>query len=387
MRLRVQPLTTVDSDFVEAWAELANRAIEPNPNADPRYLLPSVGRGMGAEQLRLAVVESDAGVELVMPFAVEKRLGGIPARHISTHGPLGGFTDVYSSKNHPLVGPSDPEGAVAALVSGLRGAGLPRLLNLTVFPADGPLYDAVIAALSADGHAFLERGRDGRGYARRSDLAESVTSAWYEDPEDLLSFPQPHLSSRTKRNLRRARRMIVEAAGDLELTDVSTDPSSIDEFLELQAAGWKGDEAQDGPKFRASSTESWFRAIADRFREDGDLAVYRLAAGGRTVYLAVNLISGGRQFGFHDVFDEEFRKLSPGAVGRMAVLGMLMSPVDAPPFDPAMEAYYVQAGALMPAKREYLDLLVSGGSLWSSVVLKSYPLAKRARALLLRRPS
>jgi hypothetical protein len=41
----------------------------------------------------------------------------------------------------------------------------------------------------------------------------------------------------------------------------------------------------------------------------------------------------------------------------------------------------------MPAKREYLDLLVSGGSLWSSIVLKSYPLAKRARALLLRRPS
>ena len=379
MRLRVEPLTAMNADLEARWADLADRAIDPNPNADPRYLLASLGRDVGAETIRLAIVESDDAVELVMPFTIEGRVSGIPARHLSTHGAPGGFTNVYSSKNHPLVGPSDPSGAISALLSGLRRARLPRLLNLTVFPADGPLHDATMAVCAADGNAVVERGRDGRGYARRADLADSGVGQWYSEPGDLLSFPQPHLSSRGKRNLKRARRLIQEQAGPLSLADVSTDPAAIDEFLDLQAAGWKGDEALDGPKFRSTSTEAWFRAVTDRFRATGDLAVYRITAGERTVYMAVNLISGGRQFGFHDVFHEDFRKYSPGTVGRAIVLGALMEPIDAPPFDPAMEAYYLQAGALMPSKREYLDLLVSDGSPWSNLVVRAYPLAKRLR--------
>lgn len=383
MKLRVIGLPDLTVEDVRAWRDLADTAAEPNLNADPRFLLPSLGHDLGAEDLSLAVVDDEAGgFQLVMPFTIGRRIAGIKARHLTTHGP---FMHEFASKNHPLVSPTDPAAALRTLFDGLRSVSLPDLVDFTVMPVDSVLVDA-LTELHAEGTVqLIERVRDRRAYARRSDLAPDGTPQWYAREGDVLSFPVPHLSSRSRRTLGQYGRQIERAAGGpLSLSVHDDDPAVIDEFLDLQAAGWKGDETLTGPQFRRKGQEPWFRSVVTRFRADGALRVVKLSAAGKTVYIAIFVVSGGRPFGFHDVFHEEFRKSSPGFVGRVAQLGHILQEPDAPPFDPGMEPWYTQANSAFPSRREHANLLVAGRSVRARSIVALLPAAKRARDLLRR---
>lgn len=384
MKLRVVPLADLASEDVDAWRELADTTPEPNPNADPRFLLPSLGQGLGAEELSLAIVHDDDGAfHLVMPFTVGGRIAGIRARHLTTHG---AFMHEFASKNHPLVSPTHAAPALATLFGGLRHASLPDLVDFTVLPVDSAIFHALQELERTGAVRIVERVRDERAYARRSDLAPDASAEWYAREGDVLSFPQPHFSSKARRTTGQYGRQIERAAGGpLVLTEHDSDPAIIEEFLDLQAAGWKGDESMTGPQFRRKGQEAWFRAVADAFRRDGRLRVLRLSAGDRTVYIAVFFESGRRPFGFHDVFDEEFRKSSPGSVGRLAQLGHIMRDVGAAPFDPGMEPWYAQANATFPSRREHANLLVGGRSPRARSVVRLLPVAKRVRDRI-RRP-
>jgi hypothetical protein len=378
LRLDIVALADIDSGDAKAWQELADTAAEPSHNADPRFLLASLGHGLGAEEVMLAIVRSpDGGMRMVLPFTRGGRIAGIPARHLSTHG---SFVHEFASKNHPLLSAHEPVAAVRALFTGLRRSPFPDLVDFTVLPVDSVIMHA-LQELHDDGSVrMIERVRDTRAYARRSDLASEGETGWYAREGDVLSFPVPHLSARTRRSLGQYGRQIERTAGGpLELSVHDDDPRMIEEFLDLQAAGWKGDDALTGPQFRRKGQEAWFRGVVDRFRADGDLRVLRLSSAGKTVYLAVYVVSGGRAFGFHDVFDEAFRKSSPGFVGRLAQLGHVLAEPGAAAFDPGMEPWYTQANSAFPSRREHANVLVAGRSARSRAVVRLLPVAKRLR--------
>jgi CelD/BcsL family acetyltransferase involved in cellulose biosynthesis len=378
VQLTIRRLSDLTAVEVRAWQDLAASATEPNPNADPRFLLSSLGHGLGAEKIQVALVRaSDGGMRMVLPFTRGDRIAGIPARHLTTHG---SFVHEFASKNHPLLSAHEPVAAVRALFAGLRRSPFPDLVDFTVLPVDSVIMDA-LRELHDDGSVrMIERVRDARAYARRNDLAPAGETGWYAREGDVLSFPVPHLSARTRRSLGQYGRQIERTAGGpLELSVHDDDPRMIEEFLDLQAAGWKGDDALTGPQFRRKGQEAWFRGVVDRFRADGDLRVLRLSAAGKTVYLAVYVVSGGRTFGFHDVFDEAFRKSSPGFVGRLAQLGHVLAEPGAAPFDPGMEPWYTQANSAFPSRREHANVLVAGRSARSRAVVRLLPVAKRLR--------
>jgi CelD/BcsL family acetyltransferase involved in cellulose biosynthesis len=385
VKLTIRRLSDLTAAEVRAWRDLAASSPEPNPNADPRFLLASLGHGFAAEEIRLALVTAaDGSARLAMPFTEGARIAGVPARHLTTHGT---FMHEFASKNHPLLSARDSTAALRALFVGLRKSPLPDLVDFTVLPADSVVMRA-IQELHDDGTVrMIERVRDARAYARRDDMLPAGDAGWYEREGDVLSFPVPHLSTRSRRDLGRYGRQIAQSAGGpLTLTVHDDDPRMLEEFLDLQAAGWKGDDALTGPQFRRKGQEDWFRAVAERFREDGDLRVLRLSAGGSTVHLAISLVSGGRTFGFHDVFNEDFRKSSPGFVGRLALLGHVLSEPGAPPFDPGMEPWYTQANMALPSRREHVNVLVAGRSMRSRAVVRLLPVAKRARDAVRKNP-
>lgn len=381
MELRIIRLTALTGEDVHAWRALADAAAEPNPNADPRFLIPSLGHGIGAEEVRLAVVADASGAfRLALPFTVGSRIAGVRASHLTTHGP---FMHEFASKNHPLVRREGAAEAFDTLFRGLRRHGLPDLVDVTVLPVDSVVFEVLEELHRAGRVRVIERVRDERAYARREDLVGEENDGWYAREGDVLSFPTAHLSSRSRRALGQYGRQIERAAGgSLELTRHDDDPAIVDEFLELQAAGWKGDQSLTGPQFRRKGHEAWFRAVAESFRADGALRALRLSAGGATVYLAVNLVSGGRSFGFHDVFDERFRKSSPGFVGRLAHLGHTLEEPGSAPFDPGMEPWYTQANSAFPSRRTHANLLVAGPSVGARSTVRALPYARRLRDTL-----
>jgi hypothetical protein len=105
------------------------------------------------------------------------------------------------------------------------------------------------------------------------------------------SWERPHLhrrseatysSGHTKKdlsNLARLRRKLRARLGtDVCFTDRSADPTAVDEIIRLEAAGYK---AKTGVAMTTVPGEpEYFRAMCDRFREQGRLCVYTLEAGG-----------------------------------------------------------------------------------------------------------
>lgn len=380
MKFRVAGIRGLSSVDLDRWRRLADAAVEPNPNADPRFLHASLGFGLGAEDVRLAIVESGEEFALVMPFTPGQSLFGVPLRHVTTSGE---FMFDHASKNHPLVWQEDPVSALRELFLGLRShRDTDDLVSLTVFPADGPLAAAVETLRSEEAIKLVERSRDRRAFARRADLEPSGADWPAGHP---LDYPMPHLSKRTRRNARKNMQQI-EALADAPLMIARHDGDAelIEEFLQLQADGWKGDASKDGPQFRRRGREAWFRAVLDAFAADTRVQAWHVTAGHETVYIAFTLTSGGATFGFHDVYSDSFRRFSPGTVGRLALLGAVLRDPAAPPFDPGMEPTYAQASSIFPSQREHVELLVSGGSLRSRAVVASFPRLRRLRELIRR---
>lgn len=372
VRIRLIPLPAVTDADVAAWRRLAGAAVEPNLYLDPRFLVPARDRGPDGAAVRLLVVE-EAGEWLAALAVTARTTGGRIALRTTTTG--GEFMAVHADRHHPLVRADRATEALDALLRGTTTAGLPGLVQLRRFPSDGPLADALAEVLGRGPFRRDEYRQDVGAFVRRTSVpAEPVTAPVVDPPLHV-----GHLGAADRKGLRRRARALARAAGGpLVLHDVSDDPRLEDEFVELQASGWKGDPAQGGDALRLDpAAERWFREVVAAFRADGDVLAVRLEAGGATQYLSIMLRSGGIHVGFMDTYSEKHHQLSPGAIGRLAELGYVLAVTDAPHYDPAVGSRYGSSTRIYPDRRTYVDLLVAARGLAAHATVAAAPLARR----------
>ncbi|MBU5422134.1 GNAT family N-acetyltransferase [Cellulomonas hominis] len=372
MRIRLIPLPDVTDADVAAWRRLAEDAAEPNLYLDPRFLVPARDRGPDAAAVQVLVVE-DAGEWLAALAVTPRAVGGRVALRTTTTG--GEFMAVHADRHHPLVRAGRAAEALDALLRGPAAVGLPRLVQLRRFPADGPLADALTAVLGRGPFRLDEYRRDVGAFVHRASVPVEPVTAPVVDPP----LPVDHLGPSDRKGLRRRARALARAAGGpLVLHDVSDDPGLEDEFVDLQAAGWKGDPARGGDALRLDpAAERWFRQVVATFRADGDVLALRLEAGGATQYLSITLRSGGIHVGFMDTYSEKHHQLSPGAIGRLAELGHVLAVTDAPHYDPAVGSRYGSSTRIYPDRRTYVDLLVATRGIAAHAAVAAAPLARR----------
>jgi CelD/BcsL family acetyltransferase involved in cellulose biosynthesis len=377
MQIRLIPLADVTGADAQAWQRLAGDALAPNMCLDPRYLVTARHRE-DVDELRVLVVQ-EAGEWLAALVLTTKRvLPPLPVQAATTGSR---FTTLECDRHHPLVRRGREVEALDALLGGLTTAGLPGLALLRRFPAEGPLADALATVAARRRMRVHERTRDVGAWAPRSafevlDVPAPADGALVDPPISL-----GHVRTDEARNTRRVVRGLVrETGGPLVLHDESDDPAAADRFVALQGAGWKGDRSRGGAALSLSAPdERWFRDSVDAFRRDGDLSVLRLAAGGRTLWTGYQVRSGGAWFGLLDAYDEEFRRFSPGSVGRLAMMTYLLGTTDAPFVDPGFGSHYAVGARIWPAAREQVDLLVSARGLAAHAMVRAVPLARRFR--------
>lgn len=375
MHARLVPLPRVTAADARAWRRLADSAVEPNVYLDPRFLVPARHRGRDVEDVLLLVVEEGHEWLALLALTTTTVAPGVPLRAVTTGGT---FMTTHSDRHHPLVRAGREVEALGALLGGLRGVGLPGLVQLQHFPLDGPLADALRQVAARDGMLVHERRRTESAYARRSAVPGRVPCAAHEPLVDPPLAADYMGAGRRKDLRRRVRGLARDAGGPLELHDVSDDPAVDAEFAAFQAEGWKGDAARGGAALGLDPVAyRWFRDVVAGFRRDGDVTVLRLTAGGETVYLSYALRSGGTFFGFLDAYAERFAKFSPGALGRLAELTYVLGSTDALAFDPAFDPRYVAGTQLYPERRGQADLLVSTRGLVSRTAVLAAPVAAR----------
>jgi CelD/BcsL family acetyltransferase involved in cellulose biosynthesis len=283
--LRIADLTSTD---IAEWRELSVRAAEPNPFFEPEFVLPAT-RWLGDERVQLLVVRDATGWAAVAPVRRQAawRLVPLPTLAVWQHD--------YSFLGTPLVAHDRVAQAAGALVDTAlvaRGVGLVALDTV----ADGPVARAVADRMAEHRlEPVVYRAYQRAGLHRR------------DEPTYLDETRSPHHRREGRRLQRKLER---ELGAALIVEDRAGDPAAVEDFLELEAAGWKG--AAGTAFIRRPGHAEFFRELCDRFAAQGRLQLLASSAGGRIVAMKVNVRSGGGLFCFKIAHDETLGRYSPG---------------------------------------------------------------------------
>lgn len=272
------PIASLTEHEVHSWQDLASRAIQPNPYFEAEFVR-AAAEDLDQAPRSLAVVRDGSRWYAAMP-ATKVGFGRLSTLVADDH--------IYCFAGTPLIAADAPPWAIGSLLS--RGMIIRHL-------TEGPAAEAIRAWAVSDGEYLLLHEHD------RALLVRRATDGY-------LSASQ---TPRRRKEFRRQRRRLGEELGEeLVCVDRSSDPTAIEQFLQLEASGWKGES--DTAFASREGDADFLRRVSSDFRERGDLQLLSLEAAGEPVAMQVNLIAGETLFRFKIAFDEERAKWSPGAL-------------------------------------------------------------------------
>ena len=291
---------------------LTARAIDQNIFFAPQFLVPAMPR-LDERQVRLMVIRDEgpsrSRLRFLMPYSIERTglFAGPSVIRAWTHpfGPLG----------TPLVDSDDPTATIENLLQTLsrKELGFPSVLVLPELRIDEPFARTLLATAKRLGLPFASA----HGFDRASlDAGPGASMA------DVLS-------SKRRRELQRQRRLL-EAKGvvtfDVARTPLDVRPA-MEEFLTLEASGWKGRErsALIMDRYRAAFARESVHKLAEKDR----VRIFTLRLDGVAIASLVAFVVGGEAFAWKMGFDETHSAASPG-------LQMMVQVTEALMMDPAV---------------------------------------------------
>jgi CelD/BcsL family acetyltransferase involved in cellulose biosynthesis len=273
------------------WRALAARAIEPNVFYAPAFALAAA-----------PVFGADAGAMLVRTAG--GRLAGLfPARaprwRGAFHSMVVGWTHPFAPLGTPLVDRDEPEAVIAAWLDHLgRDPALPARLLLPLIPERGAFAQALDAVLAREGRRSAAFGRHERAL-----LAPGAERKGYLERA---------ISNVKRKKLRRQRRQLEDVAPLTFATtsDVASLEAALQDFLVLEASGWKGlagTAIVNDPAIK-HFVQSAVRGLA----VDGQVRIDRLLFNGTAVAAAMTLASGDTAWCWKIAYNEALARSSPG---------------------------------------------------------------------------
>ncbi|MBB3952121.1 GNAT family N-acetyltransferase [Aureimonas jatrophae] len=276
-------------ELVDELQFLMTRAVEPNVFFEPRFLVPAMPR-LDERKVRLLVARDESGdrsrLRFFMPFTVERpsrSVGSILRAWSHPFGPVGTL---------PLDG-DDPLRTARDLLTSLREpSDLPSTLVLPDMRLGGPLVAILCEAVAAEGLSIAVCDRRTRAALRPG-----------------TPLPARHRRERDRLLRRLGRHGPVRFEEARKPDDVR---EGLEEFLALEASGWKGRRrtalAQD--RYRAAFAREAVNGLAER----GQARVFTLWAGEDAAASLVVLESGGEAAAWKTAYDERFAASAPGAI-------------------------------------------------------------------------
>ena len=276
--------------IVPDWQALAEDAAEPNPFYEHWMLLPALeAYGAGGDFQCVAVWENGTLAGL-FPMQIERRFHGLPVRVLRS----------WRHRNMllcctPLVRARSAAKCIAALLQ----SPLAPAIELEWMPADGPVYAALIESAVAQGMPWV------------------VTDAYARALLQRDSDPRERFNSNMKNHLRRWQARLSSHG---EVTPVRLAPDGdlerwTDEFLRLEASGWK---AKEGSALACREDDRRFVAAVfpEAFRRRR-LLITGLDLGGKPLARHCMIAAGEGAFTFKIAYDEAYASCSPGILAEV----------------------------------------------------------------------
>ncbi|WP_062111469.1 GNAT family N-acetyltransferase [Aureimonas sp. AU40] len=299
--------------LVDELQHLSRRAIEPNLFFEPRFLVPAMPR-LDDKAVRLIVARDEAEgrsrLRFFMPFSVEAMASFGRRKVVRT------WTHPFGRLGVPPLDTDDPDATAASLFDALRSPakGLPPLLVLPDLPLEGPLARLLMRTALSRGLSMALSDRSSR----------AVLDASTGDPDTYLRRvlgPKRHRDHGRRLRLLKAQGALgFEAAGDERSVR-----EAFEDFLYLEAAGWKG--RAGSALLQDRHRAAFAREAVNGLAAQGGARVYSLRLNGEAIGSLVVLLSNGRGVAWKTAYDERFAKARPGAlVAALATEAMIADP-------------------------------------------------------------
>jgi len=370
----VRDLSTL-SRFVPAWEELAAAALEPNVFYEHWMLLPAL-EAFGAGK--------DINVVLVLihdphnPDAPAKLGGLFPLEQIPRYRKL--MVSVLSLWQHahcyvctPLVRADAARECMVEFFQWLRSGGAnASLLELRCISGDGRFHKLLVDLSNELG--------------LRSCITNIFTRGLWRERNDENTLPESAVPGELRRRLRRKERRLSERGRVEHLAMRPEDDIGrwIDEFLRVEASGWKG---QRGSALASSEADRrYFTEIATSAFRRGRLLMLGLNFDGLPIARRCAFVAGEGSFAFKTAYDEEFADFSPGAILEMDSIRQLQTLPAVRWMDSCATPDNVLVNRLSNDRKTIQSLAVGGGAL-GELVVSGLPLLQWAtRRIPMRSP-
>jgi Acetyltransferase (GNAT) domain len=282
-----------------AWEILAKSAVEPNVFYEPWMFLPAVQTYDPNKPLCCVLVyRLDPGPKKspqmcgFFPFERRRMIKGLPGLSLKL------WDHLYVNLCTPLIHRDWTRETLHHLFDWVKCEERCSLLDLPKIHGDGPFH-----------HALLDLMRERR---LLSYVAEIYVRAMIRRGADAESYSAAATNHLSRKEWNRQRRRLSEQ-GTLQtrvLAPKDDVESWIDQFLLLEASGWKGREKT---ALAVSETDrAYFRTITLNAFARGQLHMLGLYLDDRPIALKCNFLSGDGGFTFKIAFHESYAKYSPG---------------------------------------------------------------------------
>jgi CelD/BcsL family acetyltransferase involved in cellulose biosynthesis len=209
--------------------------------------------------------------------------------------------------------------------------------------------------------------------------------AMFRPTADADTYLCAALSAKHRKMIRRQERQLSEI-GRLEYDALTPDDDVevwIEEFLRLEASGWKGRE--NSAIASDESDQNYFRSIAKEAFRQGRLSMLALRLDGRPIAFKCDFHAGRGLFTFRIAFDENYARNSPGMLLEIENLRRLHARSQIEWVDSCNDSFSFMFSRLWTERRTILDVVVGAGKSWGDWMVAAIPLLKSLNRKLLRR--
>ena len=334
------------------WRRLVQRCAEPNVFMEPAIagaiytvtetplhvlLVWSPRKGGGAELI---------GVWLLVSARPSSRL---PVRALEA--PCNSLTFLGS----PVLDRDHAVAALAAMLAAVaRNPALPNLICANQIATDGPVFSALMAAAERHGARVV--------------TIEQRQRAQFSAPVAGQPAPAHAVSSKRRADMRRQRKRLAER-GDLRHVSYRKPEevsAAFQEFVDLEAAGWKGRASRRGRAIRnAPPLRAFAETMIVGLARDGCAGIEALRLDGRAIAMNIWLRSGRTAFGWKMAYDEAYAKWGPGSLLMEAMPETVFAQGDIDTLDSCNRDTSAALAHVWPERRAIADLLIDvspGGS-------------------------
>lgn len=289
--------------YVGAWDALAAAALEPNVFYESWMVKPALESYGHGKDLLFVLVLADLPpgsphAPLLcgfFPLERRRRYKGLPVQALTL------WCHPHCYLGTPLIHAAYAPECLAAFFDWLktdrRGA---ALLECKWVPGEGP-WHRLLAEYLAEQRKFAL-------------VEETYARALFCPRASARAYLEEVLSGERRRRLRRHEERLGEK-GPVEFVALGPGDDALawlEDFLRLEAAGWKGQEGT-ALQCRAEDRRFFLDALGEAARR-GQLMMMALRVGGKPVALFCDLIAEPWSFVFKLTFDEEYGAFSPGAL-------------------------------------------------------------------------